>query len=84
MQADILNSLTTTPPAFSLADAERTASEHFGIDARAKQLVSDKDQNFCLETNDGSRFTLKIANHSELQLTVDFQNKALRQVAEQG
>jgi hydroxylysine kinase len=83
MQADILKSLTTTPPAFSLADAERTANEHFGIGARAEQLVSDKDQNFCLETNDGSRFTLKIANYAELQLTVDFQNKALRHVAGQ-
>ena len=83
MQADILNSLTTTPPNFSLADAERTANEHFGIGARAKRLVSDKDQNFCLETNDGSRFTLKIANYAELQLTVDFQNKALRHVAGQ-
>lgn len=83
MQTDILNSLTTTPPGFSLADAERTASEYFGIKARAKLLVSDKDQNFCLETNDGSRFTLKIANYAELQLTVDFQNEALRHVAEQ-
>jgi len=83
MQTDIQNALTTTPPAFSLADAERTANEHFGIVARAKRLVSDKDQNFCLKTNEGSRFTLKIANYSELQLTVDFQNKALRHVAEQ-
>ena len=54
MQADILNSLTTTPPDFSLADAERVARRQFGIVGRAKLLVSDKDQNFCLEANDGS------------------------------
>jgi len=83
MQADILKSLTTTPPVFSLADAEFVASEHFGIVARAKLLVSDKDQNFCLQANDGTCFTLKIANHAEHQLTVDFQNEALSHVAAQ-
>jgi len=83
MQTDILDAFTTTPPNFSLADAEHAAREYFGIVARAKPLVSDRDQNFCLEANDGSRFTLKIANHAEHQLTVDFQNEALIHVAEQ-
>lgn len=82
MHPDILNSLTSTPPAFSLADVERIASEHFGIRARAKPLVSDKDQNFRLDAQDGARFTLKIANHAEQQQNIDFQNEALRHVAE--
>lgn len=78
----MIDLLTSTPPAFSLADAEHIASERFGIRASAKLLVSDKDQNFRLETQDGTHFTLKIANHAELQLNVDFQNEALRHVAE--
>lgn len=82
MQADILNSLTSTPPDFSLPDVERIASEHFAIRAKAKLLVSDKDQNFRLEASDGTRFTLKIANHAEQQQSIDFQNEALRHVAE--
>jgi len=82
MHPDILNSLTSTPPAFSLSDAERIASEHFGIRARAKLLVSDKDQNFRLDAPDGTRYTLKIANHAEQQQSIDFQNEALHYVAE--
>ena len=83
VQADILNLMTSTPPGFELADAESIAIEHFGIHARASLLASDKDQNFCLETREGKRFTLKIANHAEQQQAADFQNEALRYVAEQ-
>lgn len=82
MHPDILNSLTSTPPDFSLTDVERIASEYFGVQARVKPLVSDKDQNFRLDAADGTRFVLKIANHAEQQQNIDFQNEALRHVAE--
>ena len=42
MQADILQLLTSTPPALSLAEAEQVAAEHYAIKGRAKLLVSDK------------------------------------------
>jgi len=82
MRPDILKMLTSTPPDFSLTDVERIASEHFGIQARVKLLVSDKDQNFRLDAQGDKRFTLKIANHAEQQQNIDFQNEALRHVAE--
>lgn len=82
MRPDTLNLLTSTPPDFSFPEVERIASAHFGIQARVKLLVSDKDQNFRLEAPDGTRFTLKIANHAEQQQNIDFQNEALRHVAE--
>lgn len=82
MHPDILNLLTSKPPAFSLIDAEAIASDHFGFRGRAKPLVSDKDQNFRLDAPDDTRFILKIANHAESQQSVDFQNEALRHVAE--
>jgi Ser/Thr protein kinase RdoA (MazF antagonist) len=74
--------LTTTAPAFSGADATRIATQHFGIAAQVKPLVSERDQNFRLETSDGKRFTLKIANHAEQAEVIDFQNRALLHVAE--
>ena len=82
MQADLLKPLISTPPGFSLADAERIAADHFGIQAKAKPLVSDRDQNFRLDAEDGTRFTLKIANPAEQRQVVNFQNAALRHVAE--
>ena len=82
-QLKIQQMLTSTPPVFSEAEAERVAAEHYGIDARVRPLVSERDQNFRLDTIDGNRFTLKIANHAEQPQVVDFQNRALLHVAEQ-
>jgi len=83
MHPDILDSLTRPPPDFPTSGAERVAKAYFGIRAEARPLVSDKDQNFRLEAKDGSRYLLKIANSAESKLAVDFQNAALRHVAEQ-
>jgi len=74
--------LTTTPPAFTESDAIRIAAHHYGINARVRPLVSERDQNFHLDTNDGRGFTLKIANHAEQLSVVDFQNRALLHVAQ--
>jgi len=82
-QMQIQKMLTTTPPAFSEIDAIDIASRHFGIEAQARLLVSERDQNFLLKTTSGLRYTLKITNHAEQLQVIDFQNCALLHVAEQ-
>ena len=80
-QTIIQKMLTTTPPAFSDADALDIADKHFGLKAGIQELVSERDQNFRLATEDGRRFVLKISNHAEQLEVVDFQNQALLHVA---
>jgi len=80
-QTIIQKMLTTTPPTCSDADALGIADKHFGIKADLQRLVSERDQNFRLATEDGRRFVLKISNHAEQLEVVDFQNQALLHVA---
>ena len=74
--------LTTTPPAFSASEAIAIAARHYGVQARVHPLVSERDQNFRLDADDGRRFTLKISNDAESWQVIDFQNQALMHVAE--
>jgi len=82
MQAIIQQILTCAPPAFSAEQAAGIAMEHFGIRALTSPLVSERDQNFRLDADDGRRFVLKLSNHAEQEQVVDFQNKALLHIAE--
>ena len=75
--------LTTTPPAFSAEDVMRAAFNNYGIRAQTRPLVSERDQNFLLDADDGKRYTLKISNSAEQLQVIDFQNKALLHVANQ-
>ena len=81
-QTTIQKMMTTTPPAFSGADAIDIAASHFGIHAEVRPLVSERDQNFRLDAKDGKRYTLKISNEAEQEAVIDFQNRALLHVAE--
>lgn len=81
-QAIIRQMLTSPPPAFSGKQAAGLALEHFGIHALTSPLVSERDQNFRLDSDDGQRFTLKISNRAEREQVVDFQNRALLYIAE--
>ena len=76
-ETDPLSIIAALPPDLSAGDAERIAEEHFGIAATAKTLVSERDQNFRLEADDGSRFVLKIANAAEADRVTLFQIEAL-------
>jgi len=80
-QMALMNMMTTTPPAFSDGEAIDIAATHFGIKAQVRPLVSERDQNFRLETPDGQFFTLKIANDAEQLQVIDFQSRALIHVA---
>ncbi len=63
-------------PRLSPNDAERLAREHFGIDGRATELTSERDQNFLIVAT-GRRVVLKIANASEDRAILDAQQRAL-------
>jgi len=73
--------LTTSPPAFSLEQAREIALLQFGYRATAMPLVSERDQNFRLQTEDGQKFVLKIANTHEDPQVIDFQTRALEHIA---
>ncbi len=72
--------LKTAAPSFSQAQAEALARDRFGIDAEARPLTSERDQNFHLKTQQGAEFVLKIANASEAPGVVAFQNAVMRHI----
>lgn len=78
--SDPLDVIACEPPSFSAAEAERLAADHYGLDATATTLVSERDQNFRLDTDDRRRFVLKITNVVEDALVTDFQIAALRYI----
>lgn len=76
--ADVLESKA---PAFSASDAQQIAGNVFGIQAAARPLESERDQNFHLRAEDSREFVFKIANPSEDPAVVDFQTRALLHIA---
>ncbi len=68
-------------PRFSGKQAARIASDLFGIEASARELPSDRDQNFCLTVESSEQFVLKIANSSERREVIEAQNKAMEYIA---
>jgi 4-aminobutyrate aminotransferase-like enzyme/Ser/Thr protein kinase RdoA (MazF antagonist) len=65
-------------PHFSIEDAQHFARDHFGRHPSiARQLPSDRDQNFYLEEPSGRSFVLKIAGAAEEEKVLDFQNQVL-------
>ena len=73
--------LEAPPPTFSSQDAERIASEVFGIAGTASPLVSERDQNVKITTSDGRGFVLKIGNPADDSAVIDMQSQALLHVA---
>jgi Ser/Thr protein kinase RdoA (MazF antagonist) len=73
--------LEAKAPAFSVAEAEGIAKRNFGVSGSARALVSERDQNFHLRTDDGRQYVLKIANPAEDPAVLDFQTQALLHIA---
>jgi len=71
-----------TCPHFDPESAERLARDHFGVSGRATGLTSERDQNFCIESADGTRIVLKIANAREDRAMLEAQQRAMMHVAE--
>ena len=68
-------------PDFSEEQAIDIAFNHFGLEAKASNLLSERDQNFLLEVDGDKKYVLKIANSCEEHLVTDFQIQALIHIA---
>ncbi len=76
-----MNVLEAKAPAFSVAEAEGIAKRNFGVSGSARALVSERDQNFQLRSDDGPEYVLKIANPAEDPAVLDFQTQAFLHIA---
>ena len=72
------DSLTTTSVAMTLEEAISVSYQHYGLRTAAKELRSERDQNFMLMFDGRPKFLLKVANAAEAQSTIDFRVGALR------
>jgi len=76
-----MSSIVQHAPRFSEQEAVRIALDLFGLEVSAKQLPSERDQNFCLTAADGKDYVLKLANSTESREALDFQNQAMLHLA---
>ena len=74
----------TPPPALAARDVQRLLRERYGVEGTLSPLVSERDQNFRVDTGKGSGFVAKIANAQEAALVTDFQVEALRHLERAG
>lgn len=77
---DPLAVIASEVPSIPVDAAIALVTQHYGFTATARTLVSERDQNFLLETEDGRRFVLKIANAAEDPAFTEFQIRALEHI----
>jgi Ser/Thr protein kinase RdoA (MazF antagonist) len=65
-------------PSFTAAGARKLASDRYGRAGMARELTSERDQNFLIEPSDGgSAIVLKIANAREERALLEAQQQVL-------
>jgi 4-aminobutyrate aminotransferase-like enzyme/Ser/Thr protein kinase RdoA (MazF antagonist) len=69
-------------PSCNAEAATLFAWEIYGLHVTARQLPSERDQNFLLQTESGERFVLKLANALEDRRLLEAQNLAMTHVAQ--
>jgi Ser/Thr protein kinase RdoA (MazF antagonist) len=74
---DAIAAISTAQPELSETVAAQALAANFGLHGTLAPLLSERDQNFRITTDDGRRFVFKIANRAESPVTTDFQIKAL-------
>jgi len=74
---DPLAAIAEETPDFSVEAAIAIVRDAYGLEVSAKPLVSERDQNFQLQTADGDQYVLKIASSAEDPAVTDFQIEAL-------
>ena len=67
-------------PAFTAEEARRLLARDYGVDGKLRELVSERDQNFRVDSPSG-KFVLKIANAVEDTEFLALQNAAMKHVA---
>jgi Ser/Thr protein kinase RdoA (MazF antagonist) len=65
-------------PSFDAETAAAIAAESFGVHGTARQLASERDQNFLITNRTGQKFVLKLANAREDRALIDAQNAVLK------
>ena len=60
-----MTSILQHAPRFSVQEAVCLAHDYFGLDVSARQLPSERDQNFHLTSDSGEQYVLKVANATE-------------------
>ncbi|MBM7344257.1 phosphotransferase [Pantoea coffeiphila] len=73
--------LNTAAPAVSLSEIQSVVAARYGIEGTARLLTAERDQNCCIEQENGNRYVFKISNPSESASVVDFQIAALNHIA---
>ncbi|MBK8906238.1 MAG: aminotransferase class III-fold pyridoxal phosphate-dependent enzyme [Anaerolineaceae bacterium] len=66
--------VTILRPEFTLEDAIHLAHTHYNLTATARELPSERDQNFHLTATDGTQYILKIAGRTESLATLELEN----------
>lgn len=79
-----LDIIVSETPDFSDQEAIDIVKSHYEIDVTVKKLVSERDQNFLIETQSLKKQVLKIANCEEDPVVTDFQIKALSHIENKG
>jgi 4-aminobutyrate aminotransferase-like enzyme/Ser/Thr protein kinase RdoA (MazF antagonist) len=68
------------PPRLTLDEARQIARTHFEVHGQARELVSERDQNF-LVAGDAGRWVLKVSNAAEDRSVVEMEVAATEHVA---
>jgi len=68
-----LNTISVDPPDFDSSVVAQVVAKQFGLVGDYSVLVSERDQNFRLETASGSNYVVKIIGAAEEPMETDFQ-----------
>jgi hydroxylysine kinase len=74
--------LSSAAHEISLEEAQRIATQRYGISGRASRLTSERDHNFRIIAADGLEYVLKLSNAAEDEAIAAFQAQALLHVAQ--
>jgi Ser/Thr protein kinase RdoA (MazF antagonist) len=78
------NSLPPHPPDLSLTVVAAAVAEQFGLLGDYLQVVSERDQNFRLTTQDGKRYVVKVTCLAQDPIVTDFQIAVLLHLEKRG
>ncbi|HEV8237028.1 MAG TPA: phosphotransferase, partial [Gemmatimonadaceae bacterium] len=71
-------------PTLTIDDAARVARERYGRSGRARQLTSERDQNFLIDgANGDGAIVLKVANARENRLLLEAQHRVLARLGQE-
>ena len=65
-------------PSFLEDQIESIVYKNYGFKCRAKNIYSDRDQNFYIEAPDHKQFILKISNPIEEKSVIKMQNESVK------